>query len=328
MTLEDGTLVWNGALIVGDTAVISYSVQTILPATGNKLLSNAAISASPGSSCTLGTEPGCSTAVTVLVPASTITKAADEISVVTGGVIHYTVTATNTGQSDYPNADFTDSLAGISDETGDLFGATATSGVVTIENDIPSWNGALPIGGIVVVIYTIEVNLASTGTTTLINVVESATVGSNCGSESGDARCSTETTILEQTLTLTGLTPSFTLSGLPNTTVTAQGVTSMTVTTNSAGGYVVTVRATSDTLVPATPGNSDNIPIGLLSVRDSGTTLFNAVPGPTGPPFVVQNQGGPTGPNGFAVSNDFRVAIPFVVADTYSTTLEYIVTAQ
>jgi len=179
-----------------------------------------------------------------------------------------------------------------------------------------------------VVVYTIEVDLASTGTTKLINVVESATVGSNCGSESGDARCSTETTILEQTLTLTGLTPSFTLSGLPNTTVTAQGATSMTVTTNSAGGYVVTVRATSDTLVPATPGNSDSIPIGMLSVRDSGTTLFNAVPGPTGPPFVVQNQGGPTGPNGFAVSNDFRVAIPFVVADTYSTTLEYIVTAQ
>ena len=129
-------------------------------------------------------------------------------------------------------------------------------------------------------------------------------------------------------MTLTGLTPSFTLSGLPDTTVTALGATSMTVTTNSAGGYIVTIQARKDVLAPGIVGNHDSIPIGALGVKDSGTTLFTPVPGPTGTPFVVQNQGSPTGPNGFAVSNDFKVAIPFVAPDTYSTTLEYIVTAQ
>ena len=328
LELVSNSLVWSGPLEIGHTAVISYSVMTKPPATGNKLLANAAVSASSGSTCTLGTEPGCSTAVTVLVPSLTITKTADATSVVNGGVIHYTLTAINTGQSDYTDASLSDSLIGVSDEPGDLLGATATSGEVSLTNDILSWHGALPIGAIVVVMYTVEVDLAATGDTIFVNVVQSNTVGSNCGAGSLDPTCTTSTTILAQTLTLTGLTPSFTLSGLPNTTVTGLGATSMTVTTNSAGGYVVTVQATTGTLAPAILGNSDSIPISALSVGDSGTTLFTEVPGPAGLPFVVQNQGSPTGPNGFAVSNDFKVAIPFVAPDTYSTTLEYIVTAQ
>jgi hypothetical protein len=98
----------------------------------------------------------------------------------------------------------------------------------------------------------------------------------------------------------------------------------MTVTTNSAGGYRVTVAAAADSLTGSV-GNTDTIPIDRLSVRESGTNLFQAL---TAIPQIVHQQSGPSAPGGDAISNDYQIDIPFVNADTYTTTLDYIVAAQ
>ena len=45
-------------------------------------------------------------------------------------------------------------------------------------------------------------------------------------------------------------------------------------------------------------------------------------------PFVVHTKTGPSAAGGDAVANDYQVQIPFVPADTYTTTLEYVVTAE
>ena len=173
--------------------------------------------------------------------------------------------------------------------------------------------------------YSVAVNLADIGDTILTNRVESTSVGSTCPPANGTPTCATSTTILAQTITLTGLTPGFTLSGPPNSTVSKDGATIMTVATNSAGGYKVTVQAASSSLT-GTGGNGDSIPIGLLGVRESGTALFQPLSATAA--RTVHQQNSPSAPGGDAVSNDYQIQIPFVAPDTYSTTLDYIVTAQ
>ena len=312
-------------MAIGLTATITYTVTTNFPATGNGSMANSVLSDLPGSTCTTGTEPGCSTAVTVLVPALTITKTADTTSVVAGGTVHYTISATNTGHADYPAASLSDPLGGDLDDGVYNSDAITTTGTVSYAADTLAWSGALPIGATVVISYSVAVNLADTGNLILTNRVESTSMGSTCPVGGVDPTCATTTTIFAQTITLTGLTPTFALTGLPNSTVSKDGATIMTVTTNSVGGYKVTVQAANSTM-SGTAGNADSIPIERLGVRESGTTLFQALSATT--PQTVHQQNSPSAPGGDAISNDYQIQIPFVASDTYSATLDYIVTAQ
>src|SRR4051812_7719606 len=67
-------------------------------------------------------------------------------------------------------------------------------------------------------------------------------------------------------ITLTDLTPTFTLSGLPGVTVTDGGAVTMRVATNNFAGYTVTVQPDSVNLDPTINGNDDVIPMSLLQV--------------------------------------------------------------
>jgi uncharacterized repeat protein (TIGR01451 family) len=317
-----GTLSWTGPLAVGATATVTYSVTTGYPATGDRTLTNAARSTSAGATC----DPGCDTVVSVLVPALTVSKAADAAEVVAGGTVHYTLTATNDGQADYPTATLTDSLAGLLDDAAYNGDATATRGSVTYAGGTLAWTGGLPVGATVLVGYSVTAAAAGTGDGVLANRVVSASVGSTCTAASTGPPCATATTVAALAITLTGLTPSFTLAGLPDSTVSSDGALTMTVTTNSPGGYQVTVQAGAPSLTGGTPGNTATIPVGLLSVRESGTPLYRILSATTA--LVVHQQDGPSAPGGDAVSNDYRIEIPFVAADTYSTTLDYIVSAR
>ena len=125
-------------------------------------------------------------------------------------------------------------------------------------------------------------------------------------------------------ISMSGLTPSFTLTGPPNSTITQNGAVTMTVTSNS--GYSVTVQARTGSLTGATPGNTATIPIGSLQARESGSSLFQALSASS--PLVVHQQNGPSGQGGDAISNDYRVQIPALPSDTYSVTLDYIAAAQ
>ncbi len=129
------------------------------------------------------------------------------------------------------------------------------------------------------------------------------------------------------TIALTGLTPAFTLSGNPGATVTGLTEVAMNVQTNSLAGYSVTVQAASATLTPttvSTPANPDSIPIGALSVRETGTTPFTPLSSTA--PVTVHGQDTRSAAGGDTIENDFQVVIPFVNEDTYAVTLNYVAT--
>ncbi len=322
----NSTLVWTGALGIGATATVSYSVTARHPATGDLLLANTVTSTSPGATCRAGTTDGsCRAAVTVLVPALTITKTADAAQVVATGSVGYTIQATNTGQADYPAATLTDSMAGVLDD-GAVYDAdaTATSGAVGYTDGALTWTGALPRGATVVIGYSVTTAAGGTGDGVLTNRVTSTTTGSSCAPAGAGPGCATATTIVARTFALTDLTQSFTVTGTPGSTVTTDGVPTMTVTANNPGGYRVTVRSATALLVGAAPGNTMTIPVDRLSVRESGTSEFRALSVDT--PLVVHEQRSPSAPGGDAISNDFQVRIPFVASDTYTVTLVYAVT--
>ncbi|MEV5968235.1 putative Ig domain-containing protein [Kribbella sp. NPDC051952] len=323
---SNSTLVWTGALAAGSAAIITYSVTALFPAAGDRRLENAVTSGSAGSSCVNGAEAGCRSTVTVLVPALTISKAADLSQVVAGDSLHYTIEVTNTGEADYPTATLTDSLAGVEDDASYSNDAAASSGVVTYSAGTLTWTGAIPRDATVLITYSVAVPVTGAGDGVLTNTVVSETVGGNCAPGHADGRCTTSTPIAPLALTLSGLTTSFLLTGLPNSTISSDGTVTMTVTTNSTTGYSVSVQATGTALLPATAGNPATIPIDQLGVRESGDADF--VPLSSTDPVIVHQQNAASGPAGDAVSNDYQIKIPFVSSDTYSTTLDYIASSQ
>ncbi|MCW2495751.1 putative Ig domain-containing protein [Jatrophihabitans sp.] len=324
LTYSDRVLVWSGALPVGTTATISYTVTTLFPATGDRSLANTALSAAPGSNCVTGSDPRCRSTVAVLVPALVVTKTADTAGVVAGGTVHYTLTATNAGQADYPAVTLTDALTGVLDD-GEYHGdATATRGLVSYSAGTLSWAGALAVDESVTVNYSIAVDPVDAGDGELSNRVISTAVGSTCTAGSTDPACVTLTAVAARSITLSGLTSSVTLSGLPGSTVSAEDAVTMTVTTNSPGGYQVSIQAASGAL-SGTDGNPETIPIGRLGVRESGSTAFTPL---STTPFLLHDQHTASTPNGDAVGSDFQVRIPFVAGDLYSATLDYIASTQ
>jgi hypothetical protein len=161
-------------------------------------------------------------------------------------------------------------------------------------------------------------------------VASVAMMGGSASAAPGDT--SSDTTVanigVTSSIALTGLTSSFTLNGLPGATVTGAGDVSFNVETNNISGYAVSVQAATPTLVAATAGNLDSIPIGSLQVRQSvvgtpgGWTSISSAGAVT-----VHTQSGRSALGGDAIGNDYQILIPFVAEDTYSATLDYIATA-
>ena len=139
---------------------------------------------------------------------------------------------------------------------------------------------------------------------------------------------STDSTVanveVTSSITLGGLTPDFTLTGLPGSTVTGNAAVSYTVTTNNVGGYTVGVQAATATLDPV--GTSpDTIPIGDLQVKDASGTY---TPLSDTSAVVLRNKASRSLEAGDPYSDDYKVTIPFVASDTYATTLNYVATAS
>ena len=85
---------------------ITYSVTVSDPQTGDRVLVNTVTSGTPGSNCPPGgAAPACTATVTDLLPALTLTKTRrTTTTAVPGGVVGYTITVTNTGQTPYTGA--------------------------------------------------------------------------------------------------------------------------------------------------------------------------------------------------------------------------------
>jgi hypothetical protein len=128
---------------------------------------------------------------------------------------------------------------------------------------------------------------------------------------------------VNSSVTLSGLSPNFTIAGAPLTTATGLSAVTMNAKTNNKTGYNVTVQAAAATMTGAIAGNTDTIPVSALSVRNTTTGgAYTAISNTAS--VQVANTTAKSTSGGDTVNNDYQVAIPWVNADTYSVTLNYI----
>jgi hypothetical protein len=116
-----------------------------------------------------------------------------------GGTVSYTVTVTNSGQTAYTGATFTDPLTSPSWPTPSTTPTRRTAGTVSYASPNLTWTGNLAVGATATITYSVTVNSPDTGSGILANTVTSTTAGSNCASGSGNAACTA-------TVTVSGLT--------------------------------------------------------------------------------------------------------------------------
>ena len=180
LTLTPTGISWTGSIPVGGSVTVTGTVTVNNPDTGNKSMTNTMSTASAGSNCPAGsTDPRCSVSVTVLIPALTIVKTADVSTTSPGGVVHYTVTITDSGQTPYNGATYTDQLDGV---LGDATynGDAVTPGRVSFDSPDMTWTGDLTAGASATVTYSVTVNDPDTGDRIMTNTVRSASSGNNC----------------------------------------------------------------------------------------------------------------------------------------------------
>ncbi len=207
LSFASPNLTWTGSLAIGATATITYSVTVNNPDTGNKSLASTITSGTAGSNCASGnTDSRCASTVTVLVPGLTTTLTATVSSTTPGSVVGYTVTATNTGQTAYSSASFTDSLAGVLDDASYDGDAAASSGSVSFASPNLTWTGSLAIGASATITFSVTVHNPDTGDKLLTITIVSATAGSNCPSGGTDPRCSNSIPVLVPGLSIAAST--------------------------------------------------------------------------------------------------------------------------
>jgi uncharacterized repeat protein (TIGR01451 family) len=189
-TFTGNTLAWNGALGIGDTTTITYTVTVNDPDTGDKVLANT-VTPGIGGHC-----DGCTT--TNNVRTATITKTASTPNVHPGDTVTYTVTVTNTGPAAYTSASpatLTDDLSKVLDD-GTYVTGSATNGA-KVSGTTLTWSGPLEVGVKETITYQVKAGPAGTGDGTLTNKVAGGP-GITCEPEGS---CVTNTPLQAYTVT-------------------------------------------------------------------------------------------------------------------------------
>ena len=191
-------LSWSGALPVGQTVTVTYSVTVDDPDNGDKHLDNTVVTPpGDGGGCPPGsTDAAC----TVQIPSGsyTVSKAASSASTTPGGKITYTVTVRNTGAVAYTAqnpASFSDDLTNVLDDA--TYNDDASNGA-TYTAPTLAWSGELAVGQTVEVTYSVTVNKPDTGNHRLVNGVIPTTPGGQCDPAGS---CSTDTPVGSYTVT-------------------------------------------------------------------------------------------------------------------------------
>jgi uncharacterized repeat protein (TIGR01451 family) len=223
-------LTWTGDLAPGATATITFSVTVNDPDTGDKSLTTTVTSAAPGNNCPAGgTDPQCTTAVTVLIPALAITKTATASTTTPGSTVGFTITVDDTGQTPYSGITVTDPLGGVLNDGIYNNNAIASSDSVSYASPTLTWTGDLIPGATVTITFSVTVNNPDTGDKRLTNTVMTAATGSNCPAGSTDPAC---------TATVIDLIPALTIT---------KTATVGTTTPGSTVGYTITVADSGQT---------------------------------------------------------------------------------
>ncbi|MBE1484741.1 putative repeat protein (TIGR01451 family) [Plantactinospora soyae] len=234
LSFTSSTLTWTGNVAVGGTVTITFSVTLNDPAGDDRVLTSVVSSTAVGNNCAGGsTDPRCTATVTIVIPGLTLVKTANTPSTTPGNVVAYQIVVTNTGQSAYVGATFTDSLAGVLDDAVYDANASATSGVVSYSSPTLSWTGNLAVGATATITYSVTVAVPDSGDRSLTNTVVSPTVGANCATGSTDLRC---------TAVVGVLLPGLTISNTPSASTTTPGGTV---------SYTITIANTGESAYPA-----------------------------------------------------------------------------
>ncbi|MFI0975804.1 isopeptide-forming domain-containing fimbrial protein [Streptomyces sp. NPDC021093] len=181
-------LTWTGDIPAKTTVTLTYSVTVNKPTTGDGKLSNAVVGPED-SNCPEGsTDPKCTSPGGEIAELK-LKKASDATGAIKPGQkVTYTVTITNTSDTDYPGARFEDDLTGVLDDAKYNEDAAATSGNVEYTAPRLTWTGDVPAGQTVTVTYSVTVNKPLSGDGQLKNAI-TGPEGSNCEPGSTDPEC-------------------------------------------------------------------------------------------------------------------------------------------
>jgi uncharacterized repeat protein (TIGR01451 family) len=165
-------LTWTGDIAPGATVTLTYSVTADNPDRGNLRIDDAVTV--PHSNCSVGTAPGCS--VHLNSPRWVVDKREDRDDVVPNDVIHYTITAHNTGTFDFTGAyqaSLEDDLSQIVADSNSIYDADATASTGSISTHLPYvvWRGDLPAGHTVTIHLSIRAEGLHAGQRELTNIV-------------------------------------------------------------------------------------------------------------------------------------------------------------
>jgi large repetitive protein len=176
--------------------------------------------------------------VSVAVGQLVISASASSSTATQGGVVHYTITATNTGTAAYSGVTYSVPLANVLDDAAYNGDAAASSGTASVSGQTLTWAGNLAAGATTTVTFSVTVNNPYTGNGTLSFTVASTTVGTNCPAGSTDTRCTASVLVSALTIAAT--------SGV--TTAVPGAVVHYTVTVTNSGVVAYTGATFTDPL--------------------------------------------------------------------------------
>ncbi|MGD0609675.1 MAG: hypothetical protein ABSA53_39660, partial [Streptosporangiaceae bacterium] len=196
------TLSWTGDVPANGTVTITYTVTVNNPDTGNMILASTISSPSADSNCPAAS-PGPQCTATVTVSALLIDFTASTATTTPGGVVGYTATLTNTGQTPYFGISVSTDSTGISDDATGDGDQQASSGILSVGATGAVWTGDIPVGATVTITSTATVNNPDTGDHILTANAVTTAPGSNCPAGSTDPQCTPVTTVLTPALAIT-----------------------------------------------------------------------------------------------------------------------------
>ncbi|MGD0609674.1 MAG: internalin, partial [Streptosporangiaceae bacterium] len=190
-----------------------------------------------------------------------------------GAVVHYTITVTNSGQTPYTAAAFTDPLGGVLDDAAyDGDAAAAGGGTVAFASPTLTWTGALAPGATATITFSVTVNNPDTGDDILASTVTSATAGSNCAAGSTDPRCAA--TVAVAVLTI--------VASSDVSTTTPGSVVRFTAVFTNAGQVPytgITIASNLTDVVDDATGDGDRTATsGTLTVTATGVSWTGSIP--------------------------------------------------